>query len=371
MVYDLIPETNVKVSDIRDTLAYHGGVFTSYEDGYSNVIQYFGQSAKINKWARFKPESYKKNFDLTDDERFTNHYGLSMTGYASLWGNPQLVSVTDGKIDISKDTTGFLYKLCKGTLGQFDYILPQGGENSPYRLGDFRGYNPTAVNPLPQVTSGTYKYSSNGLIDVHMNIATPSINGLTMKLLAYNANTRLEDLYYGMIIYTDGLTDVIFGTQTAEQKSKGRNVLTLTNSQYATITNKRGEYKAKAFLSNIPIALNDYSAQPSILLADDDTAASVVLVPNYEDAIGLTKEIKTISSTKYRLVVKVTNNSASAITVTSCKFLQSGSLAEDSANNVPLTIAAWQTGQVYYETGILSGSSFTATLVINGTTYTV
>lgn len=364
-VYSILPTTNLKAEDIRDTLNSNGG---SVSNG---LLTFFTTNAKINKWARYKPESYKKNFDLTDDDRFTNHYGLSMTGYASLWGNPQLVSVTDGKIDISKDTTGFLYKLCKGTLGQFDYILPQGGENSPYRLGDFRGYNPTAVNPLPQVTSGTYKYSSNGLIDVHMNIATPSINGLTMELLAYNANTPLQNLYAGMVIYTEGLTDVIFGTQTAEQKSKGRNVLTLTDSQYASITSKRGEYKAKSFLSKIPIGLNDYTAIPSILLADDDTYSSVILVPNYEAEVGLTKEIKTISSTKYRLVVNVTNNSASAITVTSCKFLQSGSLVENSANNVPLTIAAWQTGQVYYETGILSGSSFTATLVINGKTYTV
>lgn len=364
MVYDLIPETNVKAEDIRDTLNANGGSVSN------DLLTFFSISAKVNKWARFKPESYKKNFDLTDDERFTNHYGLSMTGYASLFGNSQKVSVTDGKIDISEDTTGFLYKLCKGTLGQFDYILPKGGENSPYRLGDFRGYNPTAVNPLPQVTSGTYKYSSNGLIDVQMAIATPSINGLTMELLAYNANTPLEGMYYGMIIYTDGLTDVIFGTQTAEQKSKGRNVLTLTDSQYASITSKRGEYKAKAFLSNIPIGLNDYTAIPSILLADDDTYASVVLVPNYEAEVSLTKEIKTISSTKHRLVVNVTNNTPRDIVVTSCSFLQSGNLTEDYANNTPLTIQAWQTGQVYFETAF-KPNSFTATLIIDGNTYNI
>lgn len=366
MVYDLIPEINVKAEDIRDTLNANGGSVSN------DLLTFFSTSAKVNKWARYKPEDYEKDFDLTDDERFTNHYGLSMTGYASLFGNHQKVSVTDGKIDISEDTTGFLYKLCKGTLGQFDYILPKGGEDSPYRLGDFRGYNPNAVNPLPQVTSGTYKYSSNGLIDVHMNIATPSINGLTMELLAYNANTRLEDLFYGMIIYTDGLTDVIFGTQTAEQKSNGRYVLTLTDSQYASITSKRGEYKAKAFISDKPIALNDYTlaTNPSILLADDDSFSSVVLVPNYEAEVTLAKEIKTISSTKYRLVVNITNNTPRDIVVTSCSFLQSGNISEDYANNTPLTIQAWQTGQVYYETSI-KPNSFTATLIIDGNTYNI
>ena len=366
-VYDIIPESNVLMTDVRDTLNSHGGSVSN------DLLTFFTTSAKINKWARFKPESYAKNFDLTEDERFANHYGLSMTGYASLWGDPRKVSVTDGNIDISEDTTGFLYKLCKGTLGQFDYILPKGGTSSPYRLGDFIGYNPTAVNPLPQVRSGTYKYSENGLIDVHMDVATPSLYGLTMELLAYNANTMLKDMYFGMIIYTDGLTNVIFGTQTEEQKSKGRNVLQLTNTQYATITSKRGEYKAKAFMSDKPIALNDYTlaSNPSIFLADDDTYASVVLVPNYEDEVGLVKEIKTISSTKYRLVVKVTNNSASPITVASCRFLQSGSLSEDSATNVPLTIQPFKTDDVYFETGVLSGSSFTATLVISGKTYTI
>lgn len=364
MVYEFIPEANVRVEDIRDTLNAHGGSVNN------DLLTFFSTSAKINKWARFKPESYKKNFDLTEDDRFANHYGLSMTGYASLFGSASKIIVTDGKIDISEDTNGFLYKLCKGTLGQFDYILPKGGEDSPYRLGDFRGYNPIAVSPLPQVRTGTYKYSSNGLIDVHIDVPTPSLNGLTMELLAYNANTPLESLYYGMIIYNDGLTDVIFGTQTADQKGKGRNVLTLTDSQYASITSKKGEYKAKAFFSNIPIGLNDYSAQPSILLADDDTYSSVILVPNYEAEVSLVKEIKTISSTKYRLVVNVTNNTPRDIVVTSCSFLQSGSLVEDYANNVPLTIQAWQTGQVYYETSI-KPNSFTATLIIDGNTYNI
>ena len=365
-VYEILPDKPLSMDDVRDTLNANGGSVGN------ELLSYFTTNAKINKWASFKPESYPKNFDLTADERFSNHYGLSMTSYDNLYGSA--ISVTSGKIDISNDKNGFLYKLCMGTLGQFEYILPQGGSSSPYRLGDFRGYNPKAVNPLPQVRTGTYKYSENGLIDIHMDIATPSPNGLTLEILAFNANTLLKNMYYGMIIYNDDLTDVIFGTQTADQKDKGRNVLTLLNSQYATITNKRGTYKAKTFFSNRPIALNDYGftqgEAPSILLADDDTYASVSLAPNYEAEVSLTKEIKTISSTKYRLVVNVTNNTPRDIVVTSCSFLQSGSLTEDYANNVPLTIQAWQTGQVYYETTI-KPNSFTATLIIDNKTYNV
>ena len=364
MVYDLIPETNVKAEDIRDTLNANGGSVSN------DLLTFFSTNAKVNKWARFKPESYKKNFDLTDEERMSNHYGLNLTSHQYLFGSASNIVVTDGKVDISNDKNGFLYKLCMGTIGGFEYILPQGGENSPYRLGDFRGYNPSAVNPLPYVADGTYKYSDVGAVDIPMTIATPVPNGLTMEILSFNANLPLKNMYYGMIIYNDDLTDVIFGTQTADQKDKGRNVLTLLNSQYATITNKRGTYKAKTFFSNTPIALNDYSATPSILLADDSVYTSVSLVPNYEAEVSLTKEIKTISSIKYRLVVNVTNNTPRDIVVTSCSFLQSGSLTEDYANNVPLTIQAWQTGQVYYETAI-KPNSFTATLIIDNKIYNV
>lgn len=370
MVYDILPEANLRDSDIRDTLVYHGGVLNADNNGFTDVRQFFGENARINKWARYKPESYKKNFGLTDEERFSNHYGLNLTSHQYLFGSASNIVVTDGKIDISNDKNGFLYKLCMGTLGGFEYILPQGGENSPYRLGDFRGYNPSAVNPLPYVADGTYKYTDVGAVDVPMTIATPVPNGLTMEILAFNTNTPLKDMYFGIVIYNDDLTDIIFGTQTADQKDKGRDVLTLINSQYATITNKRGTYKAKTFFSNTPIALNDYSATPSILLADDSVYTSVSLAPAYEAEVALTKEIKTISSAKYRLVVNVTNNTASAINVTSCSFLQSGNAYEDYADNVPLVIQAWQSGQVYFETPFKS-DGFTATLVIDGNTYNV
>lgn len=359
-----VPDTNVNLAtNIRDVLNAAGGSVSN------DVITFFSAAAKTNKWARYKPESYAKNFDLTEDERKANRYGLALSSAGSLFGSG--VKPTSGNIDISEDYNGFLYKLCKGTLGQFEYIRPSGGSSNPYRLGDFRGYDTDAVNPLPIPTAGTYKYTSAGAVDIPMTVNTPSVNGLTMDLLSTDGNVILQNMYFGIILYNSDLTDVIFGTQTADQKDKGRNVLTLVNSDYADITSKRGTYNAKTFFSNVPIALNDYTANASILVGDDDVAYKVSIVPDYLEEVTLSKEYKTISSTRHRLVVNVTNNTDAAITVTSCKFRQSGNAYDENANNVPLTIAAWQTRQVYYETSILSGDSFTATLVINGTTYTV
>ena len=132
-VYEILPEANLSMDDVRDTLNANGGSVGN------DLVSYFSASANINKWAKYKPEDYKKNFNLTDDERKSNHYGLTMNAYQYLL-NASSIIAKDGKIDISNDKNSFLYKLCKGTLGQFDYVLPKGGENSPYRLGDFRRY---------------------------------------------------------------------------------------------------------------------------------------------------------------------------------------------------------------------------------------
>lgn len=374
----VIPNSNINLAtNIRDVLNAAGGSVTN------EVITFFKPEAKINKWAKYKPVNYPVNFtdgisDWWQGAPIDGLAGKETTGglligsgYASLWGSSSSILVYSDHIDISNDKNGFLYKLCKGTLGQFEYVLPKGGSSSPYRLSDFCGYNTDVVNPLPSVVGGDYKYSTAGAVDIQMNLATQVINGLTLDDLQFNSNLNLRSMYFGIVIYNDDLTDVLFGTQTADQKSKGRNVLTLQNKSYATITNKRGTYKAKTFFSNIPIGLNDYTATPSILLADDDAYANVSLFPNYESEVGLVAEYKSISSTKWRLVVNVTNNTSSAITITSCKFTQSGDAYSNNANNVPLTIQAFGTDQVYYETGLLSGNSFTATLVISGKTYTV
>ena len=68
----------------------------------------------VNKWSRYKPISYAANV-LTDNVRSTE------TGFVS-----------------SDETTGY------GTVQKLNYVAPSGSATSPYRLGDFRGYNHSA-----------------------------------------------------------------------------------------------------------------------------------------------------------------------------------------------------------------------------------
>ena len=68
----------------------------------------------INKWSRFKPIDFNA-IALPDDVRNSN------TGF-----------------QLFDEVTGF------GTVKKAEYVKPKGGASSPYRLGDFRGYNHTA-----------------------------------------------------------------------------------------------------------------------------------------------------------------------------------------------------------------------------------
>ena len=136
------------------------------------------------------------------------------------------------------------------------------------------------------------------------------------------------------------------------------------------ITSKKGKYKAKVFFSNKIVGVNEYSVQPDILLADDDAYAEVVLMNINLPDLELIPSAKQIG-TEVKLSVEVVNNLVNPIVVQSCKFLQSGSLGEEYAeNSLPLEIPGLSSSSLFVTT-IPAGNSFTATLVIDGKTHTV
>ena len=83
--------------------------------------------SSINKWAKGKPVPYPSDTGVTDHERRFCNQGFDLNSVTSI-SISQLLSSAQA----NKDWT---------------YIKPSGGANSPYRLGDFRGYNHNAVPP--------------------------------------------------------------------------------------------------------------------------------------------------------------------------------------------------------------------------------
>lgn len=118
-VYNILPKVNLRDIDVSDTLDANGGV-TSRE-----FSSFFRASANINKWAYNKPESYDSIFAMSDHERKMNNHGFDM-----------------------ESITGNIEDLFKKAANSWAYILPKGGEHSPFRIGDFREYNPNAKPPF-------------------------------------------------------------------------------------------------------------------------------------------------------------------------------------------------------------------------------
>lgn len=118
-VYQLLPETNLRAEDIRDTLNANEGRVSN------RWVSFFTSSANINMWARYKP--VRKNEDSTD----MNFY-----------------KAEDGNCGFSvKSTTHptLIGALLDGEMNGWEYQLPRGkAYNEPFRLGDFRTYNPKA-----------------------------------------------------------------------------------------------------------------------------------------------------------------------------------------------------------------------------------
>lgn len=110
-VYDILPDTNLKAEDIRDTLNAGGG------NVGNNTLDYFTDAANINPDSKEKPMEIDAPFDISDAQKRNACYGFD--------------------IPTSTLPDNSLYFANPTALGEWEYRLPTGLK----RLGDFRGYD--------------------------------------------------------------------------------------------------------------------------------------------------------------------------------------------------------------------------------------
>jgi hypothetical protein len=154
-----LPNYNLDDYEVRDTLNEHGGVT-------DNVFgSKFRRTANVNKWAYHKPESYDSIFAMSDHERKMNNHGFDVTSI-----------------------TGNIEELFEKAANSWVYILPTGGEHSPFRIGDFRGYNPNAKPPF----------------DYHYIMKTgETIDGTADEVWRVVANADAEIKMSDMVVFED------------------------------------------------------------------------------------------------------------------------------------------------------------------------
>lgn len=381
MVHDILPTSNLEYQDIRDTLNSAGGSVNN------EVSSAFKESANTNKWSKFKPVYYDENLDPSasdslwwngkpvngDPTKVTIGGMLFGTAYATLFGNIQNVVQENGITKIYDDTTGFLYKLAKNLTGMWEYVRP----TSFFRLGDFRGYAKNAINPNPIPVSEVYKYvGSTGVVNIKFSFPTQVQGGIKLSELKVpsnidNTEPKLEDLYVGMLIYNESLSDVIFATQTEEQKSKGTNAITILNTSRVTISGRRGKYKARTFYSTKPVEINNFTTpQPIILFPCGTDEDDIFLLDSSLGDVNIKVSGKYIdeAQSKFRCSCIIYNNTASSINVESVKF-EDSNIIPFQANGNTGTIEPFgelnSTGEILFPKFPIN-----VTAVVGGKTYT-
>ena len=146
----------------------------------SNDLATLCKSSKINVWAKYKPTDYNAAFADDWSKGKDGNYGLNITvdNRVSSWN--ALVA------EYSKANNGYsnIYK------------RPSGGATSPYRLGDFRGYNHKAK---PEISD--YLAATNYIEDSPISLSV-AYNAITVDgdQVSYNDVEVYKGLYFGYVI---------------------------------------------------------------------------------------------------------------------------------------------------------------------------
>lgn len=123
-VYDILPSTNLRAVDIRDTLLANGANWSTSPIKNANYLpNYFRKEANINMWSRYKPVVYNSVDDITDEDLESVNWGIDIPIY---------------------ENRDYLYRdVVDGTL-----YMSYNNPSYNLRLGDFRGYNAKAKPPV-------------------------------------------------------------------------------------------------------------------------------------------------------------------------------------------------------------------------------
>lgn len=146
----------------------------------SNDLATLCKSSKINVWAKYKPTVFPSPFPDDWYKSKDGNYGLNITvdNRVSSWS--ALVA------EYSKANNGY----------SNIYNRPSGGATSPYRLGDFRGYNHKAKPEISDYLAAT-NYMEDSQISLSVAYNAVTVDG---DQVSYNAIEAFKDLYFGYVI---------------------------------------------------------------------------------------------------------------------------------------------------------------------------
>lgn len=270
-IKDILPTTNLTWDDIRDSLNASGGSVNN------NVSSAFQKSAKINMWSKYKPVHLSA--------LFAQSISSAMPNYDADWwkGEYGNCSIIPYRILSYSDVVNHQ----DGNNNGWEYELPHGGEGSPYRLGDFSGYN---RNALPAF--GDFRVSHTDVsIDQGTFQATLNMRSSSDYNLGFTDIDLVKNLYFG--VYMDGPLKLA-----CTNKQVGFSIIDISTGML-----EAGNYILYPFLSSVIINLFDPPA-----------SGTFYTVPNTK-SITITVRKKGITITLFAEKSMTGNNISYSVTV--------------------------------------------------------
>lgn len=129
---------------------------------------------RINKWAKYKPIDYPVIGELTEAQLKNGDYGI-------------------------KPVTAKSTVLDAVNANSYEYVPPKGGDNSPYRLCDFIGYNHNAEPPILFSTAETIFEWDTSVQEVYA-FQVMCYKNAADSLNLIQANSLLENMYLALAI---------------------------------------------------------------------------------------------------------------------------------------------------------------------------
>lgn len=162
----ILPKNNISIMDVRNCIGYPSmdlGTLCSAGEAY------------INKWSKYKPV----------------HNNFTTNRPADWWKG----SMRNCGIEyLQHNSVKNLIDSINSGISQHPYLPPSGGTNSPFRLGDFCGYNSDSLSPIHAGNfEGTYYKNNNNIGFAAMLGAGSAEDELTVNDVFGN---QLENMYY-------------------------------------------------------------------------------------------------------------------------------------------------------------------------------
>lgn len=227
---NVLKNENLKDSDVRNLLNKFGGVVDNVQQSHYTELN------NANEWSRFKPIRSKR-IDYTLAEWLER-------GKTGKFGEDECFGF---EIPVFESPASIMRALENGAA-MWEYKRPD-GKVYPYRTGDWRGYNPEAVNPVGDVVEKVYlqETTTGFYFDVNVDVVVAEMaSEYNLCLADFEVNgVRLSDMYLGVYLKRSGGK---YYFQTGDRPI-GSDGLTTT---IKTDNNAMGEYVAYLFLSSKP-----------------------------------------------------------------------------------------------------------------------